>query len=458
MAHTLISRKKADVNMTEGNVARHLIMFAIPLILGNLFQQLYNTVDAWVVGNYVSNEAFSAVGSVTPIVNMLIGFFTGLASGATVVISQYYGANQEENVRKAVHTSIVVTLILCVIFTAVGVWMSPHMLRMMKTPDEVFPEASLYLTIYFAGVSGLLIYNMGSAILRAVGDSTRPCYFLVVTALVNTVLDLVFVLVFHMGVEGVALATILAQFISAALVLLALARSKNCVCLRLRWLRLDIQIAAKIFKIGFPAALQMAIVSFSNVFVQSYINHFGADCMGGWTAYHKVDQVIMLPMQSIGLAATTFVGQNLGCGNIKRAKKGVNTALALAVGLTMCSGALVMIAARPLVAFFNDKQEVVEFGVLFLRTISPMYVFPCFNVVLTAVQRGAGNSRVPMIISILSFVVFRQVYLYVVATFVSNTIVPIALGYPAGWLVACVASLAYYLKVGLGKKSVVTGK
>jgi len=444
--------------MTEGNVARHLIMFAIPLILGNLFQQLYNTVDAWVVGNYVSNEAFSAVGSVTPIVNMLIGFFTGLASGATVVISQYYGANQEDNVRKAVHTSIVVTLILCVIFTAVGVWMSPHMLRMMKTPDEVFPEASLYLTIYFAGISGLLIYNMGSAILRAVGDSTRPFYFLVVTALVNTVLDLVFVLVFHMGVEGVALATILAQFISAALVLLALARSKNCVCLRLRWLHLDIQIAAKIFKIGFPAALQMAIVAFSNVFVQSYINHFGADCMGGWTAYHKVDQVIMLPMQSIGLAATTFVGQNLGCGNMKRAKKGVNTALALSVGLTMCSGALVMIAARPLVAFFNDKQEVVEFGVLFLRTISPMYVFPCFNVVLTAVQRGAGNSRVPMIISILSFVVFRQVYLYVVATFVSNTIVPIALGYPAGWLVACVASLAYYLKVGLGKKSVVTGK
>ncbi|MCQ2420641.1 MAG: MATE family efflux transporter, partial [Clostridia bacterium] len=315
-AHTLKSR---DVDMTAGSVVSHLLSFALPLLIGNIFQQLYNTVDTWVVGNYVSNEAFSAVGSVGPIVNLLIGFFTGLASGAGVVISQYYGAHQLDNVHDTVHTAMTVTLILGVLFTATGLLITPSALRMMKTPPEVMPESTAYLTIYFAGIMGLMLYNMGAGILRAVGDSQRPFYFLVVCAVMNTVLDLVFVIVFHLGVRGVALATIISQFVSAFLVIVTLLRTESCVHMNIRDLRLHFNILKKIIQVGIPAAIQMALTSFSNIFVQSYINYFGADCMSGWTAYSKIDQVLLLPMQSLALAATTFVGQNLGTGNVPRA-------------------------------------------------------------------------------------------------------------------------------------------
>ena len=276
-----INKGKRDVDMTQGSILQHIINFAFPLLIGNIFQQLYNTVDTWVVGNYVSNEAFSAVGTVGPIINMLIGFFTGLSSGAGVVISQYYGAKRFDKVHDAVHTSIVMTLLLGVVFTAVGILMIPPMLNLMKTPAEVFPESSAYLTIYFAGVLGLMLYNMGSGILRAVGDSKRPFYFLVVSAVLNTILDLVFVLVFNMGVRGVAWATIIAQFVSAILILITLMRTEICIKLILRDLKMDWEMLKKVVRVGIPAAIQMAITSFSNIFVQSYINYFGAVCMSG---------------------------------------------------------------------------------------------------------------------------------------------------------------------------------
>ena len=311
---------RRDVDMTSGNVYGLLIRFAVPLLLGNLFQQLYNTVDTWVVGNYVGKEAFSAVGTVSPIINMLIGTFLGLSVGAGVVISQYYGARQEDKVSETVHTALVMTAILGVLFTFIGVLMTPPMLRLMKTPAEVFPEAQRYLTIYFSGIFGLLLYNMGAGILRAVGDSQRPFYFLVLSTTLNIGLDLLFVIVFHMGVAGVAYATIIAQGLSAVLVLLLLMRAKNCVRVSLRALKLHMDPLKKIVKVGVPAALQRAITSFSNVFVQSYINYFGADVMGGWTAYTKVDAFLFLPMLSVASGATTFVGQNLGVNNVERAR------------------------------------------------------------------------------------------------------------------------------------------
>ena len=286
----LIPQRKKDVDMTEGNITRHIIMFAFPLLIGNVFQQLYNTVDTWVVGNYVSNEAFSAVGTVGPIINMLIGFFMGLSSGAGVVISQYYGAKRYDEVHDTVHTSLVMTLIMGIVFTGIGLSMTPFMLRLMNTPDNVMPESSAYLTIYFSGMLGLMIYNIGSGILRAVGDSQRPFYFLVVCAVLNTVLDLLFVLVFKMGVEGVALATILSQGVSAVLVIITLMRTDTCIKVRLRDLKINFAMLGKIFRVGIPAAIQMAITSFSNIFVQSYINYFGDNCMSGWTAYAKIDQ------------------------------------------------------------------------------------------------------------------------------------------------------------------------
>lgn len=447
-------RRKQDVDMTQGNIVRHIISFAFPLLLGNIFQQLYNTVDTWVVGNYASNEAYSAVGTVGPIVNMLIGFFMGLSSGAGVVISQYYGAHREEDVQKAVHTSIVMTLGLGVIFTVVGLVMTPFMLDLMKMPKNVRPEAITYLSIYFSGILGLMLYNIGAGILRAVGDSQRPFYFLVVCAVLNTVLDLLFVLKLNMGVAGVALATVIAQCTSAVLVILTLLRTNTCVKLRFSRLRIHWNSLKKIFSVGIPAAVQMAITSFSNVFVQSYVNYFGPDCMSGWTTYSKVDQLLFLPMQSIALASTTFVGQNLGSNQPERARQGVRRALMLGIGATAILSIPVITFAPSIVAFFNRKPEVVSYGAMLLRWMSPFYVLCCINQIYAGALRGAGNSRAPMIIMLSTFVVFRQVYLFAMSR-ICNEIIPIAMAYPAGWLLCSLSTTLYYHKVQLSKTRLV---
>ena len=442
-----------DVDMTTGSITRHLILFALPLLAGNVFQQLYNMVDTWVVGNFVSNEAFSAVGSVGPIVNMLIGFFMGLSSGAGVVISQYYGAKMEEKVSQAVHTAIVMTLIVGVAFTVLGLGINPLLLRLMNTPPEVMPESRAYLSIYFSGIMGLLIYNMGAGILRAVGDSRRPFLFLIVSAGLNTALDLFFVLKLHMGVRGVALATIIAQGISALLVLFVLVRDSSCIRLEPRKLAIHWDLLKRILKVGLPAALQMAVTAFSNIFVTGYIYHFGADCMSGWTAYTKIDQVMFLPMQSLALSATTFVGQNLGHGDADRAHAGTRRALLLAMGLTVVLMIPVVIFAPQLTAFFNAKAEVVSYGTLMLRCISPLYLLCCINQVYSGALRGAGDSRAPMVFMLSSFVVFRQIYLYVMSHYISNTVLPIIMGYPAGWLLCSAMTLLYYRHVASKRRA-----
>lgn len=455
--HLLTPRKGKDVDMTQGNIVHHILLFALPLLIGNIFQQLYNTVDTWVVGNFVSNEAFSAVGTVGPIINMLIGFFMGLSSGAGVVISQYYGAHRNEEVEHTVHTAVLMTLILGMIFTFLGLGIIPFALQMMKTPADVLPESTTYLTIYFSGIIGLMLYNMGAGILRAVGDSQRPFYFLMVCAMLNTLLDLLFVLVLDMGVAGVALATVLSQCTSAILVMITLLRSNTCVKLSFKKLRIHWDMMVKIVQVGIPAAIQMAITAFSNVFVQSYINHFGSNCMSGWTAYAKVDQLLFLPMQSIALAATTFVGQNLGSNQVDRAKKGIRTSLLLAVGSTVILMIPMLLFSRTIVSFFNSKPEVVEYGELLLRWMTPFYVLCCFNQIYSASLRGAGNTKAPMLIMILSFVVFRQVYLFVMSR-ICNEIIPIAMAYPAGWLLCSTITTIYYRKAKLGSTRLVEDK
>ena len=441
--------------MTEGSIVRHIFMFAVPLLIGNIFQQLYNMVDTWVVGNYVSNAAFSAVGSVAAIINTLIGFFLGLSSGAGVVISQYYGAKNEEKVSRAVHTAVLMTFILAAAFTVLGVLMAPFMVDLMKAPADVRPEAITYLTIYFSGVVGLMVYNIGAGILRAVGDSRRPFLFLCVSATLNTILDLVFVLAFRMGVEGVAWATVIAQCVSAVLVLITLLRSPSCIRLIPRELRLSWEMLKKIFRIGIPAALQMAVTAFSNVIVQSYINYFRTDVMAGWTAYTKIDAVLFLPMQSIALASTTFVGQNLGRKQIDRAKRGVAVSLAMAEVSTILIMIPVIVFAPHLVAFFNAKAEVVTYGSMLLRTITPFYVLCCVNQVYSGALRGAGDTRAPMIIMLCSFVLFRQAYLYIMSHFIANELIPIAMGYPAGWLVCSTVTFIYFHKASLSRHRVV---
>ena len=451
-----LSRRK-DVDMTNGNIFRHLITFALPLLMGNLFQQLYNTVDTWVVGNYVSNEAYSAVGTVGPIVNMLIGFFMGLSSGAGVVISQYYGAQRHDKVQDTVHTAIMMTVILGIVFTGLGIAMIALMLDLINMPDTVIPAATTYLSIYFSGLLGLMLYNIGAGILRAVGDSQRPFYFLVVCAVMNTVLDLLFVLKFNMGVAGVALATILSQGTSAVLVIITLLRTDSCIKLHIRKLKIHWDMLGKIISVGIPAALQMAVTAFSNIFVQSYINFFGENCMSGWTTYAKVDQLLFLPMQSIALAATTFVGQNLGKNQVSRAKQGVTMAALMAISSTVVLCIPVVAFAPQIVAFFNDKPEVIEYGSLLLRWLSPFYVLCCFNQVYASALRGAGNTKVPMVIMLLSFVGFRQVYLFAMSR-ICNEIIPIAMSYPAGWLLCSALTFLYYKNAKLGKTRLVEDK
>lgn len=451
-------KEQVEVNMTEGSILGHIIRFSVPLIAGNFFQLFYNTVDTWVVGNFVSNEAFSAVGTVTPIINTLIGIFLGLSNGAGVVIAQYFGAGQRENVSKAVHTSMLGTFILGIIFTILGIIMTPAMLTLMKTPDSVRPEATTYLTIYFGGVIALMLYNMGTAILQAIGNARLPFIFLVVCALLNVVLDLLFVLCFGLGVAGVAYATILSEFISAVLVIVVLFKEKSSVQLRLSDMSVNTGILKKILRIGFPAALQMGITSFSNVFVQSYINYFGPDAMSGWTVYNKMDQLMFLPMKSIAIASSTFMGQNLGSGQLQRAKKGVNSALGTAMVSTFILGAPLMIFAPQLVRFFNAKPEVLTYGTLFLRWQSPFYLICCINQVLTGSLRGAGNTRTPVVIMLSSFVAFRQLYLYFVTHYISNTVIPVALAYPAGWLVCSIGMCIYYRKTDLQKNCLTFSK
>lgn len=438
--------KKGERDMTKGAILPQILIFALPLIAGQLFQQLYNTFDTWCVGNYVGKNAFSAVGTVGSIINMLIGFAGGFSTGAGVVISQYYGAGDKENVRKSVHTFILFMFILSLALSVLGVALTPFLIKIIKAPPEVAQEEYIYLTIYFSGISGLLLYNMGSAIFRAVGNSRLPFIFLVVSAFLNITMDLLFVITLKMGTSGVALATVISQAISAILVLGALKLSDSSVSFKFRELKIDWKILSRIIFIGLPSAIQMAVTSFSNVFVQSYINQFGADVMGGWTAYNKVDQILFLPMQCMGLASMTFVGQNYGAGNIKRAKRGADIALLTAVTTTFILISPVVALAPKIVGFFiKEEESVISYGTLFLRMLSPFYLLCCFNQVYSNALRGIGKSKEPMYVMLFSFVVARQIYLFIVSRYISNTIIPIAMGYPFGWILCSTIITVTYL-------------
>ena len=442
---TFVQTETKTRDMTTGTIWKHIIFFSIPLLIGNFFQQLYNTVDSIVVGNYVSKQALAAVGSTAPVITTLVGFFMGMSTGAGVIISHYFGAHDDKKLKEAIHTTIMLTFILCIAFTIIGMSTVSFMVSFMKTPDDVIAEASTYLRIYFAGVSGLMIYNMGSGILRAVGDSKRPLYFLCVTSVVNIALDLLFVLVFGMGIKGVAYATIISEFVSAVLILWVLLTTKEAYRLNIKELRISGEILKKICKVGLPAGLQIAVTSFSNVFVQSYINRFGSACMAGWTSYSKVDQFVILPMQSLSMSATTFVGQNLGAHNDERANKGMKTALYISLGITAALSVFLNIAATPLIRMFTGEEDILAFGRTFLHFMSPFYVCCCFNQIHSGALRGAGDANGPMIIMLGSFVVFRQIYLAVTSYFI-GTIYPVAFAYPAGWIVCSIVMFIYYKK------------
>ena len=426
--------------MTDGPITTHLIAFSVPLLLGNIFQMLYNTVDSIVVGNFVGKEALAAISSTTMIVNIMIFFFNGFSVGGSVVIGQYLGARKMKELHRTVETTIAMTILFGIFFTFAGFLLVPFMLRLMQTPEDVFPQAKLYLEIYFSGALGLLIYNMGSGILRAVGDTKRPLYFLIFTSILNTVLDLVFVIVFKAGIAGAAIATIISQFISAIMVLVLLTRADDIYKLTWNDLRIDLPILKFIMQIGLPAGVQSMITSVSNVFVQSYINGFGSGCMAGWGAYNKLDSFIFLPINSLGQAATTFVSQNIGAGRPDRANKGTVRALQMAVGVTFAIASVLIFFAPAATGLFTSDDEVIYYGSLFIRMNTFFLIFNAINHVLAGALRGRGESKIPMICMLSCFVVIRQIYLFIGSRIAYNPYV-VGFGYPVGWMTCCAAEL-----------------
>lgn len=433
------------MDMTTGSIWKLLLSFSVPLLIGNLFQQLYNTVDSLVVGNFVGTEALAAVGSTTCIINTMVMFFTGTSIGATVVISRHYGAHDDRKLHLAVETTMMVTFIASILFTGIGVLFTPFMLRFMSTPEDVLPSASEYLRIYFSGISGLLIYNMGSAVLRAVGDTRRPLLFLCFSSILNTVLDLIFVIVFDLGIAGVAYATILSQFISAALVLVVLTLDGGSYHLVWQDLRIDRLTFRQILSIGLPAGFQQSLTSFSNVYVQSYVNYFGSACMAGWSCYTKIDQFIFLPLQSMNQAATTFVSQNIGAQDIKRAKRGSMTAFYMSTAITIAISAILWFTAGQFVSLFNQDPSVISYGVLFIHTNSTLTFTCCATQIFSGSLRGAGDSKTPMLVMLFSYVLFRQIYLYVITQFI-NTPAVVGFGYPLGWIVCSLLTSYFYFR------------
>ena len=329
---------RLDLDMTEGNIWMHMIRFSVPMAIGLLFQQLYNTVDTLVVGQFVGQQAQAAVGSTGPIINTVVGFCAGLATGASVVISQRYGAHDNEGLSKAVHTTVALTFIVSILATFIGQLIITPMLRFMQTPEDVMPDSGSYLSIYFAGISGILFYNLGSGILRAVGDSRRPLLFLI---------------------------------LSAVLILITLTREKGNYGIRWKQLRIDRRSLSMILKLGLPSSIQSAITAFSNVFVQSYINYFGSACMAGYDVYGKIDAFALIPVQSISMSSTTCVGQNWGARQVKRAREGVRIAVIMSLISTVVLGLGVFLLARPLMGFFSPEEEVIDYGVRFIHIVTP---------------------------------------------------------------------------------------
>lgn len=433
------------VMMTEGKIEERVIRFAIPILLSNLLQQLYNTLDTIVVGRYVGSTALAAVGSTGALTNLIIGFFIGLSTGAGVVVAQVYGAKDDEELQKAVHTGIAISLVSAVIIAVVGILGAPMFLHWMGTPDDVMGPASLYLRIVLGGVIFLTLYNMGSGILRAVGDSTRPLIYLAVCAVLNVALNLLFVVGFKMGVAGVGWATILAQSISAVLVLRSLIRTTGPFQLHLSRIRFHRNVLLRIIKIGLPAGVQSMVISFSNVVVQSNINSFGASAMAGFAAAGKIDSFIYMIMNALGLTATTFVGQNIGARQYDRVRKGVRHIIALAMGTVAVVGAVVAVFSPNLVSLVNSEPDVVAIGSGYLRVLALTYWILAVPEVLSGSIRGSGIALPPMLMSMINMCILRLIWLAVVMPIFQDYRVIIAC-YPVSWLATATCYLIYIKK------------
>ena len=449
--HTKEQTLNMNTDMIGGGIFRSIFWFSVPLLIGNFFQQLYNTVDSYVVGNYVSTSALAAVGASTPVINMLVGFFMGLSAGAGVVISQYFGAQKGHEMSRAVHASMALTALLSVIFTALGLAFTRPLLQAIGVPEDVLPHSSLYLMIYFTGIAFSLFYNMGAGVLRAVGDSTHPLIYLAVACMVNVVLDSLFVCGFHMGIAGAAIATVIAQGVSCVMVMGKLMRAKADYRVELRRIRFHKKMIRRIISFGFPAALQQSITSFSNVVVQSYINHFGTAAMAGYSATVRIDGFTQLPLQSFNMAITTFVGQNIGAKKYDRVKKGVFAAWLMSSGVILVCSICIFSAAPFLISIFTKDAEVIAIGSGMERIFSACYLVLPVVQILNGALRGAGLSKIPMYFMLGSFVVLRQIYL-MIAVPLTNDVNVVMAGWPITWIICAIGMAVYYFKTDWLKK------
>ena len=431
--------------ITEGTIWKQLLLFFFPILFGTFFQQLYNAADAMIVGRFVGKEALSAVGGGTgTIINLLVGFFVGLASGATVIISQYYGAKRAELVGYAVHTSVAFSLAAGVLMMVGGIIAAPAMLRAMDTPPEVLDFAVLYIRIYFAGMIPNLIYNMGSGILRAVGDSKRPLYFLIASCLTNIVLDLLFVIVFRMGVAGAALATILSQALSAALVVWVLVRTTDMYRLDMRKIRFDGKMFGKIIQIGLPAGLQSVMYSASNIIIQAGVNALGTDTVAAWTAYSKIDCLFWMIVSAFGISVTTFVGQNFGAGKNDRVRKGVRVCMGMTAVTTVFLSLTLYRFGDLFYRLFTTDSEVIVIGSNILHFLVPTYITYITIEILSGALRGVGDCWIPMLLSCGGICVIRILWMFF-AVPLRQDIYTIVFSYPLTWTITTVLFFIYYL-------------
>lgn len=418
-------------------------MFFFPILFGTFFQQLYNTVDALIVGNFLGKEALAAVGGTTgTYVNLYVGFFVGLASGATVLISQYFGSSDYNKVSKTVHTALALSIVVGLVFSIICIFTSEMALSALGVPSSILGMSTSYTNIYFVGLIPLLIYNIGCAILRAVGDSKHPLYYLIVASIINTILDIVFIATFNMGVAGAAIATVIAETVSAALVVLSLMKSQDALHLELKELKIDKDITLDIIKIGIPAGIQSVLYSISNLVINSSINRLGVDSIAAFTAYGKIDQLYWQTVGALGIAITTFVGQNFGARNISRVKKGLNRWLALSMAITVGILIVVYIFAPGLISIFNSDASVISIGAGIIFVVAPFWIAYTPIEIIAGGLRGVGNSIVPTMITAIGVVGVRVIWVLFVVP--QGTLGDVLMAYGISWSVTSLVFIVYY--------------
>lgn len=432
-------------SLTEGSIWKKMLLFALPVMLGNLFQQFYNTFDAWTVGNFLDEDSLAAVSSSGSLVFMMIGFFSGLSMGAGVVIARSFGAQDYRTMSRTIHTAVAFGLTAGVLLTVLGVGLSPTILKLMDTPSEIMPKSVSYLGVYFTGALFFVMYNVFVGILHAVGDSRHPLYYLIASSLTNVVLDLIFVAVFRLGVWAAALATTISQGLSALLCFLRLIRVDGPHRLYVKKIRYHADSFRQIIRYGLPSGIQNSVISLANVFVQSNINSFGKAAVAGCGTYSKLEGFAFLPVTSFTQAIATFVGQNLGARKYDRVKKGVAFGTISAVLMAELVGVLCYTFAPTLIAFFNDQPEVIDFGTRHMRTICLFFGLLALSHCIAAVLRGAGRATVPMIVMLACWCLLRVSYITVALRFV-NQLETVSWAYPITWASSSVIYLIYFFK------------